>query len=93
MSRSRTRHVRFARSTDFIRLLRDDERSVIEPFKNHTSRCRRCFNAPCARAHAYARDMADYIYLDAGRPYSLIDQRADFGHIQLDILPPLLEAV
>jgi hypothetical protein len=93
MSRSSTRHVRFARSTDSIRPLRDDERSVIETFKRHTSRCRRCSNVPCARAHAYARDMANYIYLDAGRPYSVIDQRADFGHIQLDILPSLLEAI
>jgi hypothetical protein len=38
-------------------------------------------------------DMANDIYLDVGRPYSLIDQRADFRHIQLDILPSLLEAV
>jgi hypothetical protein len=77
----RTRYVRFARFTDFIRLLRDNERFIIETFKNHISRCRRCFNAPCARAHVYARDMTNYIYLDARRPCSLIDQRADFRYI------------
>jgi hypothetical protein len=73
MSMLRTRYIRFTRSTNFTRPLKDNERSVIETFKNHINRCRRCFNVLCARAHVYARNMANYIYLDAGRPYSLID--------------------
>jgi hypothetical protein len=93
MSRPRTPRVRFAYSTDFTRPLRDDELFVIEAFKTHTNHCLRCVSIPCSRAHAYARDMANYVYLDAGRPYSVIDQRADFGHIKLDMEPPLLEAV
>jgi hypothetical protein len=48
---------------------------------------------PAIVRDAYASDFANYIYLDAGRPYSVIDKRPDFGHIQLNIPPLLLEAV
>jgi hypothetical protein len=37
--------------------------------------------------------MANYIYQNTELPYSVIDQRANFGHIELDILLSLLEAV
>ena len=59
-------------------------------YQSHLDR----FSMPRAHVHMHTlEDMANYIYLDAGRPYSLIDQRADFRHIQLDIIPSLLEAV
>jgi hypothetical protein len=81
MSILKTRYIRFTRFLNFIRPLKDNERSVIETFKNYINRCRRCFNVLCARAHVYARNIINYIYLNAGRLYSLIDQRTDFRYI------------
>src|SRR4051794_26021601 len=82
MSRPRTSRLTFAYSTDFIRPLRDDELFVIEAFKTHTNHCLRCVNVPCSRAHVYARDIANYVYLDAGRPCSVIDQKSQLRTYQ-----------
>jgi hypothetical protein len=90
MSRTRSCQIRF---TNYVRRLRDDELPVTETFKNHTGHCTRCFKTSCVRGQAYTKDVANYVYLDAGRPYSIIDQKADFADVVLDIEPSLFEAV
>jgi hypothetical protein len=93
MYRPRTWQVRFAASTTFIRPLRDGKPSVIGTVNHHLGHCPCCFRIPCDRGHAYAGNIANCIYLGVGRPYSVIDKRADFGYIRLNMSPSLLEAV
>ena len=41
----------------------------------------------CERGHAYARDVAQYIYSKGGKAYSVIDRAANDARVQIEIPP------
>lgn len=80
---------------------RDDERDVMQHFAAHASHCPRCADpfyvymkgsTLCDRGHAYARDVAQYIYSKAGKAYSVVDRDASDLRVQIEI-PPRCDAV
>jgi hypothetical protein len=87
---------------------RDDERAVMQHFAGHASHCSRCADpfhvymkggTLCDRGRAYARDVAQYIYSEAGKVYSVNDCNTTDDQVQIEIPPQydvvrgLLEAV
>ena len=90
------------------RSARDDERDVMQCFAAHTSHCPRCKDpyraykngdTLCERGHAYAGDVVQYVYPQAGKAYSVIDRNATDARIQIkipekrDAIRELLKAV
>jgi hypothetical protein len=73
---------------------RDDERDVMQRFVAYTSHCPHCKDpyrvymeggTLCERGHAYARDIAQYVYSKAGKAYSVIDRCATDARVQIEI--------
>jgi hypothetical protein len=101
-AKMRSRVVEFVPASNTIcRPARDDERYVMQCFAAHTSHCPRCRdpfrvyvngNTLCDRGHAYARDVAQYVYFKAGKAYSVIDHNTTDGQVQIEI-PPRCDAV
>jgi hypothetical protein len=89
------RVVEFVPSSNTIcRPARDDERDVMQHFASHASRCPRCEDpfrvymkggTLCDRGHAYARDVAQYVYSKAGKAYSVVDRNANDARVQIEI--------
>jgi hypothetical protein len=73
ISRLKTSRVRFVYSIDFTRPLKNNKLFIIKAFKTHINHYLRYVNIPYSRTYAYAKDMANYVYLDAKRLYSIID--------------------
>jgi hypothetical protein len=80
---------------------RDNKFDVMQRFTHHTSHCPRCEdpfrvyvkgNTLCERGHAYARDVAQYVYCKAGKACSVIDRNATGARVQIEI-PPRHDAV
>jgi hypothetical protein len=81
-------------SNTICRPARDDEHYVMQGFAAHASHCPRCENpyrvyktggTLCERGHAYARDVAQYVYSEAGKAYSVIDRSATDTRVQIEI--------
>lgn len=79
----------------------DDEYDVMQHFASYALRCPRCENpfrvylngdTLCERGHAYARDVAQYVYSKAGKAYSVADFNATGARVQIKI-PPRCDAV
>jgi hypothetical protein len=88
-------------SNTICRPARDDECYVMQCFAAHASHCPRCENpcrvyimggTLCERGHAYARDIAQYVYSKAGKAYSVIDRSATDARVQIEI-PPNCDAI
>ena len=87
--------VEFVPSSNTIcRPARDDERDVMLHFAAHASHCPRCEDpyrvymkggTLCDRGHAYARDVAQYVYSKAGKAYSVIDREETDTRVQIEI--------
>jgi hypothetical protein len=95
-------------SNTICRPARDDERDVMQRFASHASHCPRCQDpyrvfiegdTLCDRGHAYARDVAQYVYSKAGKPFSIIDRSTTDARVQIeipakcDVIRGLLKAV
>lgn len=83
MARTTSPRVVFAPVVQSLRPPRDDELSVMRTYARHASHCRQCADPYyvwktdgelCDRGHAYARDVAKYIYSKGGRPHSVVDK-------------------
>jgi hypothetical protein len=81
-------------SNTICRPARDDEYYVMQRFAAHASHCPCCENpyrvyktggTLCERGHAYARDVAQYVYSVAGKAYSVIDRSATDARVQIEI--------
>jgi hypothetical protein len=92
--------VGFATEIASYRAPRDDERSVMEHFARHSTKCEHCrdpyatYRADrtlCSRGQLYAKDVANYLYSKGGKPFSVIDRR-DGERVQVEI-PAGCEAV
>ena len=66
----------------------------MQRFATHISHCPRCKDplrvyeeggTLCERGHAYARDVAQYVYSKAGEAYSVIDRYATDARVQIEI--------
>ena len=65
-------------------------------FAAHASHCLRCEDpfrvyvnggTLCERGHAYARDVAQYVYSKASKAYSVVDRNAVDARVQIEIPP------
>ena len=81
-------------SNTVCRPARDDERNVMQSFSAHAAHCARCDDpfrvylhggTLCDRGHAYARDVAQYVYSKAGKAYSVVDRNATDARVQIEI--------
>ena len=84
----------------YSRLPRDDEAYVMKAFARHASHCRSCANpyevhrsggTLCPKGHQRALDVAQYVYGQSGKTYSLVDREGN-QHVQIEI-PPNCDAV
>ena len=92
--------VGFAAEVQAIRQPREDEMSVMSYFTKHASRCTTCVDPYaayrqdiplCERGTAFAKDVANYIYVKGGKPFSVINRR-DGDRVQIQI-PSEMEAI
>ncbi|KAL9619737.1 MAG: hypothetical protein Q9160_005668 [Pyrenula sp. 1 TL-2023] len=72
---------------------REDEKLVMQTFVKHARHCHDCANPLktykdggylCDRGHAYAQDIAEYLYLKAGVMFSKYDQTRDYMPMQVE---------
>jgi len=88
-------------SNTICRPARDDECDVMQRFATHASHCPRCEDpfrvyvkggTLCDRGHAYAKDVAQYVYSKAGKAYSVVDREDTNARVQIEI-PPRCDAI
>jgi hypothetical protein len=65
----------------------EDELYVMQNFAGHASHCSRCKDPSrlCKRGHAYARDVAQYVYSEAGKADSVVNNDTTDARVQIEI--------
>lgn len=90
------RRVGFAHEPLYSRRPRSDEEYVMEHFHTHAKKCADCANPYsthisgrklCDKGHLLAQDVAQYIYSQGGRPYSMLDRESLKQRVQIEIPP------
>ena len=86
--------VNFAGRDSIRRPARDDELFVMEQFARHARHCYECAHpyevyldgrTLCNKGHAYANNVAEYLYLKAGTTFSELDRTVDRVPVQVEI--------
>ncbi|MCJ1411391.1 hypothetical protein MMC19_005480 [Ptychographa xylographoides] len=89
----RSRQVSFTPAPIYSRLPRDDEAYVMKAFQRHASHCPSCVDpfavhmrggTLCPKGHQRALDVAQYVYNQGGKAYSLVDHEGT-QRVQIEI--------